>query len=241
MTSEVHEIADGIFRISNSTTAAPVEFTQFLIKDEEPLLFHTGPKQIFAETIEAVRTVLDPSSLRYISWSHLESDECGAANEFLQAAPNAELIVGQVGAMISVGDFFERPVRGMGDGEALELGDKRLRFLLTPHVPHAWDAIMVHEESTGTLFCSDLFTVFGKSAPVTDGDMIEQSMSALQSLPGYLPIGPHTAGVFDRLIGLNPRALAGHHSSAYRGDAVRALQDLRGELFRAAGLEVPAS
>jgi flavorubredoxin len=118
----------------------------------------------------------------------------------------------------------------------LDLGSHKLRFLVTPHVPHAWDAILVFEETTRTLFCSDLFTSFGKPAPMTDSDIIEPSMSALKQLPGYLPVGPHTAAVFERLEALNPTVLAGHHSSSYTGDAVQALRDLRGELFKFAAL-----
>lgn len=124
----------------------------------------------------------------------------------------------------------------MSDDSVLELGQKRLRFLVTPHVPHAWDAIMVFEETTRTLFVSDLFTVFGKAPATTEGDMVEQSMTALRQLPGYLPIGPHTAGVFDRLEALQPNVLAGHHSSAITGNAVQALRHLRRELFKEAGL-----
>jgi len=237
--SDVHEIADGIYRISSfDGNYAPVEFSQFLIKGEKPLLFHTGSKGLFPQTLEAVKKVVDPASLSYISWSHLESDECGALNEFLGVAPKAEPVHGQIGVMLSVGDFFDRAVRGLGDNEVLDLGQKKLRFLITPHVPHAWDAILVFEETTGTLFCSDLFTVFGKPQPITEGDIIEQSMAALQNLPGYLPVGPHTGAVFDRLVALEPKVLAGHHSSAYNGNAVQALQDLRGELFRFAGLAV---
>jgi flavorubredoxin len=235
--SDVYEIADGIYRISTIVPQAPVEFTQFLIKDENPLLFHTGAKGLFPETSEAVKRILgDVSALRYVSWSHLESDECGAVNEFLAAAPNAELVQGQVSAMIGNGDFFDKAPQTMMDNAVLELGQKRLRFLITPHVPHAWDAIMVFEETTGTLFVSDLFTVFGKQPATTESDIVEQSVSALRSLPGYLPIGPHTAGVFDRLEALDPRVLAGHHSSAITGNAVQALRNLRGELFKEAGL-----
>ena len=237
--SEVHEIADGVYRISHfDGNHAPVEFSQFLIKDEKPLLFHTGSKALFPETIEAVKKVIDPSTLSYISWSHLEADECGALNEFLAVAPRAEPVHGQIGVMLSIDDFFDRPVRGLGDDDVLHLGGKKLRFLITPHVPHAWDAILVFEETTRTLFCSDLFTVFGKPEPVTESDIIEQSMTALKDLPGYLPVGPHTGAVFDRLVGLQPKVLAGHHSSTYTGDAVQALQDLRGELFKFAGMAV---
>lgn len=131
--AEVHEIADGIYRISSFGPQAPVEFTQFLIKDEKPLLFHTGPRGLFADTLEAVKQVIDPAQLRYISWSHLESDECGALNEFLAAAPDAEPVHGQIGAMIGINDFFDRPATTMVDDAVLDLGQKRLRFLVTPH------------------------------------------------------------------------------------------------------------
>lgn len=234
--SEVHEIADGIYRISSFGPQAPVECTQFLIKDERPLLFHTGARGLFPDTLEAVRKVVDPADLRYISWSHLESDECGALNEFLAIAPDAEPVHGSIGGMIGINDFCDRPAKIMVDGSVLELGQKRLRFLITPHVPHAWDAIMVFEETTRTLFVSDLFTVFGKPPATTEGDLVEQSIAALRELPGYLPIGPHTAGVFDRLEALEPKVLAGHHSSAITGNAAQALRNLRGELFKEAGL-----
>jgi flavorubredoxin len=191
---------------------------------------------MFPDTLDALKTVIDPADLAYISWSHLESDECGAVPEFLQAAPKAELVQGFIASMLSVGDFFGADVRGLPDGEVLDLGSHRLRFLVTPHVPHAWDAILVFEEVTSTLFCSDLFTVFGKPAATTDSDPVEQSIAALKQLPGYLPVGPHTAAVFDRLESLEPKVLAGHHSSAYTGNAVQALRDLRGELFKFAGL-----
>jgi flavorubredoxin len=229
--ADVREIADGIYRISTFVPEVPLTFTQFLIKDEQPLLYHTGSRAMFPQTLEAVKKVIDPAQLRYISWSHLEADECGAANDFLAAAPNAEPVQGQVGVMISVGDFLDKPVRALADGEVLDLGKRKLRFLMTPHVPHAWDAIIAHEETTGTLFVSDLFTMFGDQRGATDSDLIEPTMQSLAQLPGYLPVGPHTAQVFERLIALQPRVLAGHHGPAYNGDAVKALQDLRTALL----------
>src|SRR5207244_5936071 len=155
--SEVHEITDGIYRISHfDGNYAPVEFTQFLIDDERPLLFHTGAKGLFPQTLEAVKKVVDPATLAYISWSHLESDECGALNEFLRVAPKAEAVHGQIGVMLSVADFFDRPARGLGDNEVLDLGQKKLRFLVTPPVPHAWHAMRALGATTRTLFSSDL-------------------------------------------------------------------------------------
>jgi len=230
----VHEIADGIYRIATYVPEVPLVFTQFLINDDQPLLYHTGNRDMFKDTLEGVKQVIDPATLRYVSWSHLEADECGAANDFLAVAPNAELVQGQVGVMLSVSDFFSRPVRPMNDGDVLDLGHHKLRFLVTPHVPHAWDAIIAYEESTGTLLVSDLFTIFGEQRATSDSDLIEPSMQTLAQLPGYLPIGPHTAQVFDRLEALQPKALAGHHSPTYTGNAVQALHDLRTALFEQA-------
>ena len=236
MATEVHEIAPDIFRIATYREGGGVTFVQFLIRDDESLLYHTGGRAIFDETVDAVRGLVDLAKLRYISWSHLESDECGAMNDFLGVAPNAEPVQGPLGRMLGAGDFFTKPVRGIDEGTPLELGAKKLRFLITPHVPHAWDAIMAYEETTGTLFVSDLFTAFGPTAAVTDKDLVEPALAVLDQLPDYLPIGPHTARVFERLEALRPRVLAGHHSPAYFGDSVQALRDLRGEMFRKAGL-----
>ncbi len=229
--AEVHEIADGVYRIATFVPEIPLTFTQFLIKDEQPLLYHTGNRSMFPQTLEAIRQVIDPATLRYISWSHLEADECGAVNDVLNVAPRAEPVQGAVGVMLSVGDFFDRPVRAMNDGDTLDLGKHKLRFLLTPHVPHAWDAVIAYEETTGTLLVSDLFTVFGEQVALTESDLIEPAMAALAQLPGYLPIGPHTAQVFDRLEALQPKVLAGHHAPTFTGNSVRALHDLREALF----------
>lgn len=237
--SDVYEIADGIYRIAAFDPNDPLTFSQFLIKDERPLLFHTGQRALFPQTLEAVKKIIDPADIRYISWSHLEADECGAANEFLQVAPKAEPIHGQVSAMLSVSDFFARPVTAMADDEVLDLGRHKLRFLVTPHVPHAWDAILLFEETTGTLFASDLFTQFGKLAPTTEGDMVEKAVQTHKQFPDYLPVGPHTARVFERLEALRPKVIAGHHAPAYTGNGVQALQDLKAELFKLA--EMPAT
>lgn len=231
-----HEIADGIYRISTFLPEANLSFDQFLIVDENPLLFHTGQRLLFPQTVEAVRRVIDPAKLRYISWSHLEADECGALNQFLEAAPQAEPVHGQLGVMVNVNDYAIRPAKAMADEEVLNLGEKKLRFMVTPHVPHAWDAILVFEETTGTLFASDLFTMFGEQDATTDTDVVTRTMEAHKVLPEYLPIGPHTSRVFDRLEALEPKLIAAHHAPTYTGNATQALRDLRGELFRAAGI-----
>jgi flavorubredoxin len=236
MATDVTEIAPDIFRIATFRDGARLAFCQFLIRDEESLLFHTGGHALFEDTLAAVRSLVEPAKLRYVSWSHLESDECGAMNDFLAAAPNAEPVHSPMGQRLGAGDFFDRPVRAIAEDEALELGEKRLRFLTTPHVPHSWDAIMVYEETTGTLFTSDLFTTLGQTPAVTDQDVVGPALVMLEQSPDYLPVGPRTAGVFERLETLQPKVLAGHHSPAYFGDTVQALRDLRGEMFRRVGL-----
>ena len=234
MVSTIDEISPNVFRIANYAGPNGMTFAQFLIRDESPLLFHTGSKRIFEETLQAVGSLIDVASLRYVSWSHLESDECGALNDFLRQAPGAEPVQCAVGARYGA-DFFDKPVRALADGEVLELGDKRLRLMATPHVPHSWDAVVAYEETTGVLFASDLFTMRGEQPAATDHDIIEASMEVLRASPDYLPVGPHVTRTFARLEALSPRVLAGHHAPAYTGDGVKALQDLRGELFRLHG------
>ena len=229
--ADVHEIADGIFRIATFIPEANITFNQFLIADEKPLLFHTGQRLLFPLTLEAVRQVIDPSRLRYISWSHLEADESGALNEFLQIAPHAEPVHSELGVAVNVNDFAIRPAKTMGDGEVLDLGRHKLRFLITPQVPHCWDAILAFEETTGTLMASDLFTQLGEKTSMTSGDMVERTMASHKQLPTYIPVSEHTAHVFDRLEALQPGVLACMHGPAFSGDAVRALRDLRTALF----------
>jgi flavorubredoxin len=237
MTTEVTEIAPDVFRISTFTEGGRLAFGQFLIRDERPLLFHTGGRRIFSETLAAVSSLIDPATLRYISWSHLESDECGALNDFLRLAPHAEPVHSPMGKRLGADDFFDRPVLALEDSDTLDLGSKRVRLLTTPHVPHSWEAIMAFEETTGTLFASDLFTTLGEAPALTDGDIVGPALKMLEESPDYLPVGPRTAGVFERLQALQPKVIAGHHSPAYFGDAAQALGDLCSEMLLRAGLK----
>ena len=236
MATTVDEIAPDIFRIASQLGDRPVTFIQFLIRDEKPLLYHTGARALFPDTLDAIKRIIDPAKLRFISWSHLESDECGAVNDLLGVAPKAELVQGKIGVTHAIGDFFGAPVKGMPDGGVLELGEKRLRYLITPNVPHCWDAIMTYEETTGTLFCSDLFASFGKPEPMTESDIVGPSIANLSRDFRGFPIGPHTGVVLDRLAALNPEVIAGHHSSAFRGDTGQALRDLKTEMLALAGI-----
>lgn len=229
--ADVHEVADGVFRISTYMPEFELSMNQFLFRDEEPLLFHTGGRALFADTCEAIGRVLDPATLRWISWSHLESDECGAANDFLRLAPGAEPVTGEMGLFLDVGDFFERPVRGMADGDILEIGRHRLRFLVTPHVPHSWDACLVFDETARVLLASDLFTQSGVREPVAAGDVVERTLEAHRRYPDYLPVGPHTERTLTRLAALAPTAIAAMHGPVCTGDPPGALRDLSHGLF----------
>jgi flavorubredoxin len=226
---EVDEVADGIYRIATFVPKYGLSFNQFLIVDEQPLLFHTGHRRLFQETIAGVARVVDAAQIRWVSWSHLEADESGALNEFLGVAPMAEPVHSELGAD-NVDDFAIRPTHTIRDGEALELGTHRLRFLLTPHVPHAWDALVAHEETTGTLFVSDLLAQGGERPAVTEADVVDPALAVLRRFPDVIPLGAHTFRVLDRLEALTPRTLAIHHGASFAGDVRQALEDFRAGL-----------
>jgi len=231
MESTVTEIAPEVFRISTFHPQFGLQFNQFLVRDEEPFLMHTGFQRMFPLTLAAVRSVLDPAALRWIGFSHFEPDECGALNEWLAAAPRAEALASQVGAMVMLDDFAARPPRALADGEVVSLGRRRLRFLATPHLPHGWDAGLFFEEQDRTLFCSDLFFQPGDPAPLVESGIVEAARAAIvDGLGGPLakdvPYTPDTDGAFARLAALAPRTLATMHGASFRGDGGRALDAL---------------
>jgi flavorubredoxin len=201
------------------------------VKDDEPLLFHTGLRGMFPLVREAVAKVLDPAGIRHIGFSHFESDECGALNHWLEVAPNAQPVCGLVGALVSVNDFANRPPRVLTPEDTLSTGKRRFRFLPTPQVPHGWDAGVMFEETAQTLFCSDLFHQWGEREPLTTEGIIDRCREALlQSeagpFAGYLPYTHHTGNVLKGLAEHKPRTLAVMHGSSYSGDGGQALQDL---------------
>jgi flavorubredoxin len=227
----VTEVAPDVLRIATYVPAADLEFAQFLIRDEEPLLFHTGLRALFPAVREAVGSVLDPSRIRWVSFSHFEADECGSLNEWLAVAPKAQAACSFVGAAVSVDDVALRPARPLADDEVLVTGKYRFRFVRTPHVPHCWEAGLLFEETHGTLLCSDLFTRIGECAPSTESDIIEASKRTLLTyqqgpFANYLPYTPYTDDIFQRLASLKPKTLATMHGSVFRGDGERALRDL---------------
>ncbi len=227
----VTEIGPDLYRISIFVPEFGLQFNHFLVKDEEPLLFHAGLKAMFPELRESLAKVLDPAHLRWISFSHFESDECGGLNEWLAIAPRAQAACSELGAMVSVNDFTGRPARGLADGECLTTGKYRFRLCRTPHLPHGWDAAVLFEETQGTLLCSDLFHQLGDVEPLTTSDVVGRSAEAMRQYQGgvladYAPYTHYTDRLFQKLAELKPRRLAIMHGSSFEGDGARALRDL---------------
>jgi flavorubredoxin len=241
--TNLHEIAAGIYRI-NTPIAIPggigFNFNQYLVDDDEPLLFHTGPRRLFPLTAEAIARVLPLERLRYIGFSHYEADECGALNDLLAAAPAAVPVCSRIAAMVSVDDFATRPSRALADGELLRTGRRVFTWLAAPHVPHGWDCGFMMELESGTLFCGDLFTQGGPGAePLTEGDILGPS-EAFRREMDYYAHAPHTAATLDRLAGEQPRVLACMHGSAWRGDGASLLRSLAHSLTDRAGMGAAA-
>jgi flavorubredoxin len=226
--TNVNEIADGIYRISTPIDAIPGGFTfnQYLIVDEEPLLFHMGGRQLFPLVREAVASVIPLARLRYAALSHFESDECGSLNEWLATAPNAAPLCGRIAAMTSVRDFADRPPREMADGETISLGKHEVRWLDLPHMPHGWECGYLMEQRTRTLLCGDLFTQPGsKPAPLTEADILGPS-EALRSHLDYFSHTRNARALLERLAATEPAVLACMHGSAWRGDGAALLREL---------------
>jgi len=228
MQSKVDEIAEGIFRISTwipDVSPDGFTFNQFLVAAEEPLLFHTGLRGMFPLVAEAVATVLPVESLRWIAFGHVEADECGALDQWLAAAPGATVTHGAIGCAIWLNDQAPRAPRALADGEVLDLGGRRVQRLDTPHVPHCWDAGLLYEAATGTLFCSDLLTHVGDPPALTEGDILGPAIAAERQF-GYTAVTPATGATIRRLADLRPRTLAVMHGSSFTGDAAMLLERL---------------
>ena len=230
--TRVDEVAAGIYRISTRLDVIPGGFTfnSYLVEDEEPLLFHTGYRKLFPITAAAVRAVMPVEKLRWIGGSHFESDEFGAMNEFLQAAPGATPFGSEIGMLTSLNDFASREARGFGDGEEFSLGSRRMQWIYTPHVPHGWDCGVLFDGSTGTLLCGDLFTQAGADmAPVTESEILTAS-EAMRGMMDYYAHATSTRAILERLAALRPSLLACQHGSAYRGDGSALLRELAGRI-----------
>jgi len=227
--TNVHEIADGIYRINTPVVikgAGGFSFNQYLIVDDQPLLFHTGPRRMFPLVREAVASVMPVENLRHIAFSHVEADECGALNEWLAAAPQSAPLCGKVAAMVSIRDLADRPPRALADGEQLALGTHTVCWFDTPHLPHAWDCGFLTEERTATLFCGDLFTQGGADLPpLTESDILGPS-EAFRHQMDYFSHTKNARAMLERLASTKPVTLACMHGSAWRGDGATLLRAL---------------
>jgi flavorubredoxin len=225
------EIAPDVYRISTYVPVANLQFNQFLVKDDEPFLYHTGMRGIFPVVLEAVTRIVKPKDIRWIGFSHFEVDECGALNQWLKVAPDAQTVCSQVGAVVNLNDFANRPPRGLAADEIFSTGKYRFRFRPTPHLPHGWDAGVFFEETQRTLFCSDLFHQNGDVEPLTESDIVERARQALIEYQGgflmdYMPFTAKTERLLWEVAALEPRTLAAMHGSTFVGNGAQALHDL---------------
>jgi len=227
--TNIHEIASGIYRVNTPVPIAngtAFSFNQYLVVDDEPLLFHTGPRQLFPLVSEAIGRVMPIERLRYVGLSHVEADECGAMNLFLAVAPHAVPLCGQVAAMVSMGDLADRPPRALADGEELALGAHTMRWFDMPHVPHGWECGLMMDTRTRTLFCGDLFTQSGPSGKaLIEADILGPSEAFRQQMD-YFAHAPQTAERLGALAAQAPRVLACMHGSAWQGDGATLLRHL---------------
>jgi flavorubredoxin len=228
--TRIDEVADGIYRISTPVPPAAVpggfSFNQYLVVDEQPLLFHTGPRKMFPLVREAIATVMPVDRLRWISFSHVEADECGSLNELLAAAPDASPLCGTIAAVVSVNDIADRPARALADGERISLGTKSVVWIDAPHVPHGWECGFLFEQQTRTLFSGDLFTQGGSEhAPLTEADILGPS-EAFRAAMDYYSHTTRARGPLEKLAALEPTTLASMHGSAWRGQGAGLLRAL---------------
>lgn len=230
MTAQIDEVAPDLFRISVYAEAFDLQFNHFLVRDDQPMLFHTGMRRMFEDVYDAVGQLIEPESLRWIGFSHFEVDECGSLNEWLQLAPRAEVLCSQVCAMVNMMDFSDREVRGLKPDEVVSTGKYRFQFVRTPHLPHGWDAGVMFEETQRTLLCSDLCHQNGAVEAVTEAgimDRVAESIRTFEATPlaGYMPYSAHTHAQIEKLAELRPKTLATMHGSTYVGDGAATLRE----------------
>jgi flavorubredoxin len=236
METRIAEIADGIYRLSTFVPeiAPPAGFTfnQFLVLGDEPLLFHTGLRRMFPLVRDALARIMPPERLRWIAFGHYEADECGAMNEWLAVAPQAQVAHGQTSCLVSLNDMADRAPRILSDGEAIDLGgDRRVRYLDTPHIPHGWDAGVMLEEGSGTLLCGDLFTQLGDGPTLTEGDIVGPAIAA-EDLFRSSSLNPGMGATIRRLAERSPKMLALMHGPSFAGDGAAALHALADDYDR---------
>ena len=228
------EIAPQTYRITTPVDVPGIpggfSFSQFLVIDEEPLLFHTGPRRMFPLVSEAIAKVMPLAKLRHISYSHFEADEAGAMNELLAVCPNALPLTGYISSMVAMNDIADRPGRALQNGEEFSIGSRTLQWIDTPHIPHGWDCGVLFDKTNGTLFCGDLFTQAGsKHPPVTESDILGPS-EMMRGAMDYFAHGKNTGAILERLAVLQPKLVAAMHGSTYRGDGAALIRGLRDAL-----------
>jgi len=229
METRVTEVAQGIYQLTTYVPEADFCFNQVLVAGDEPLLFHTGPRQMFPLVSEAVSRILPAESLRWITFGHVESDECGSMNDWLRIAPNATVAQSMIGCMVSLGDLADRAPRPLGNGEVLDIGGHRMRWIDTPHVPHGWEAGVLYDETTKTLLCGDLFTRTG-AFPATTTDDIVGPASAAEDMYSAFSLAPASGATIRGLADLGVDTLALMHGPAFTGDCSVALRDLADDI-----------
>lgn len=232
METRVTEIADGVHQLTTTLPDLPVALNQYLVTGDEPTLFHAGMRSVFPLASAAVARVVPTSSLRWLSFGHIEADESGAMNDWLALAPHATVTQSQIGCMVSLADIADRPPRPLADGETLDIGGHVLQWFDTPHVPHAWEAGVLYDATTKTLMCGDLFTWFGPFEPSTNGDLVGPAVAAEDAAPGSLSLHPSSGATIRRLADLDVATLAPMHAPAFTGDCRRALLDLADDFDR---------
>ena len=228
METQVDEIAPNIFRLSTFMPEMPpvgFTFNQYLINADEPFLFHCGGRNLFAFVSKAATNIIPLEKIRWISFGHVESDECGSMNQWLAAAPNAQVVHGAIACMVSLNDLADRPPRALKNNEILDLGGMRVRYIDTPHVPHAWESGLVFEETTKTLFTGDLFTQLGNGPAVTTESIVSSAILAEEGFHATA-LTPSTAPTIRALKSLNPECLAVMHGSCFKGDCGAELEAL---------------
>jgi len=231
METRVDEVAPQIYRLSSYVEPANFTFNQYLINADEPLLFHTGGRQLFPLVSAAAARIMPIDRLRWISFGHYESDECGSMNDWLAAAPDAQVVHGPIGVLVSLNDMADRPPRQVNDGDVLDLGSHRVRWIDTAQVPHGWDSGLIYEETTRTLLCGDLFTAIGAHAVTTEHDIVGPAVAA-EDVFASTALTPNTAPSIRRLADMQPASLALMHGPAYHGDAATALRELADDYDR---------
>ncbi|HWL44010.1 MAG TPA: MBL fold metallo-hydrolase [Ilumatobacter sp.] len=232
MNTRLTEIADGIHQLTTVVADMPVAFNQYLIVGDEPAIFHTGMRSLFPAVSAAVERVVPAESMRWITFGHIEADESGSVNDWLALAPRATVAHSQIGCMVSLADLADRPPRPLADSERLDIGSHVLQWFDTPHVPHAWEAGVLYDVTTRTLFCGDLFTWHGPYDPTTTDDITGPAVAAEDAAPGSLSLHPTSAATIRRLAQLDIETLAPMHAPAYTGNCRQALLDLADDFQR---------